>query len=120
MVGNGVGFNINQAQEVTTNKLDTKLDYYLVTGPKSNLNFTLGTTLSQQDFNSDIFELLSGGSINSLNDTTYKNRVAFSFNDLYAGFHYKVITGKFTFNPGLTCTITRQKTPSSESLSPTN
>ena len=100
LVGNGVGFNINQAQEVTTNKLDTKLDYYLVTGPKSNLNFTLGTTLSQQDFNSDIFELLSGGSINSLNDTTYKNRVAFSFNDLYAGFHYKVITGKFTFNPG--------------------
>ena len=100
LVGNGLGFNINQGQEVTTNKLDAKLDYYLVTGPKSNLNFTLGTTLSQQDFNSDIFETLSGGAINSLDENLFKNRVSFSFNDIYAGFHYKVITGKFTFNPG--------------------
>ncbi len=100
LVGNGLGFNINQGQEVTTNKLDAKLDYYLVTGPKSNLNFTLGTTLSQQDFNSDIFETLSGGAINSLDENLFKSRVSFSFNDIYAGFHYKVITGKFTFNPG--------------------
>ena len=74
---------------MTTNKLDAKLDYYLVTGPKSNLNFTLGTTLSQQDFNSDIFETLSGGAINSLDENLFKNRVSFSFNDIYAGFHYK-------------------------------
>lgn len=100
LVGNGLGFNINQAQEVTTNKLDAKLDYYLVTGPKSNLNFSIGTTLSKQSFQSSIFELLEGNTTAFLEDNLFKNEVRFDFQDLYAGFHYKVITGKFTFNPG--------------------
>lgn len=100
LVGNGLGFNINQGQEVTTNKLDAKLDYYLVTGPKSNLNFSLGTTLSEQSFQSSIFELLEGNTTATLEDNLFKNNVSFDFQDLYAGFHYKVISGKFTFNPG--------------------
>ena len=98
--GNGLGFNINQSQLVTTNKLDAKLDYYWVTGAKSNLNFTLGTILSQQDFDSDIFEVLEGGASKPLSQDLFKNRVGFNFTDLYAGFHYKVIAGKFTLNPG--------------------
>ncbi|MCW1952565.1 MAG: TonB-dependent receptor [Flavobacteriia bacterium] len=98
--GNGLGFNINQSQLVTTNKLDAKLDYYWVTGAKSNLNFTLGTILSQQDFDSDIFEVLEGGTSKPLSQDLFKNRVGFNFTDLYAGFHYKVIAGKFTLNPG--------------------
>ncbi len=98
--GNGLGFNINQSQLVTTNKLDAKLDYYWVTGAKSNLNFTLGTILSQQDFDSDIFEVLEGGTSMPLSQDLFKNRVGFNFTDLYAGFHYKVIAGKFTLNPG--------------------
>lgn len=98
--GNGLGFNINQSQLVTTNKLDARLDYYWVTGTKSNLNFTLGTIWSQQDFNSDIFEILEGGASRELAQDLFKNRVGFNFTDLYAGFHYKVISGKFTFNPG--------------------
>ncbi len=100
LVGNGLGFNINQGQEVTTNKLDAKLDYYLVTGPKSNLNFSLGTTLSKQSFQSNIFELLEGNAPASLEGDLFNNEVTFDFQDLYAGFHYKVISGKFTFNPG--------------------
>ncbi|MEN8666921.1 MAG: outer membrane beta-barrel protein, partial [Flavobacteriaceae bacterium] len=98
--GNGLGFNINQSQLVTTNKLDARLDYYWVTGTKSNLNFTLGTIWSQQDFNSDIFEILEGDAPRELAQDLFKNRVGFNFTDLYAGFHYKVISGKFTFNPG--------------------
>jgi len=100
LLGYGLGFDINQSQVVTTNKLDAKLDYYLITGPKSNLNFSLGTILSHQDFNSDIFEVLSGDVPNPLNQDFLKNRVGFDFTDFYAGFHYKVISGKFTFNPG--------------------
>ena len=43
-------FNIDQDQRVVANRVDAKLEYYLVTGPKSNLNFTLGTTQSSQNF----------------------------------------------------------------------
>lgn len=100
LAGNETGFNINQDQLVTTNKLDARLDYYLVTGSKSNLNFTFGTTLSQQDFNSNIYEILSGGTVSNLDSDLFKNRVSYSFKDFYTGFHYKVISGKFTFNPG--------------------
>jgi hypothetical protein len=30
-----------------------------------------------------------------------KNDVQYRFNDAYMGLHYKFISGKFTFNPGL-------------------
>ena len=37
-------------------QLDAKLDYYNIIGSKSNINFTLGTILSRQQFNSNIFQ----------------------------------------------------------------
>ncbi len=95
-------FNINQDRVVRTNKLDAKVDYYYVTGPKSNLNFTLGTTQSFQDFDSEIFQILDDSSQLSFTDDSLSNDVSFDFSDLYFGFHYKVIAGKFTINPGFT------------------
>lgn len=95
-------YNINQAKRVKTNKLDAKVDYYFVPGNKSNLNFTLGTTQSHQNFNSYIFQLLDDGSELDFDDEELNNDVDFNFSDIYLGFHYKVISGKFTFNPGFT------------------
>jgi hypothetical protein len=104
-------FNINQEKNIQTNKLDAKVDYYYVINNKSNINFTLGTTLSKQNFNSNMFQLLdnndqidfddalpdSNGDVFSLiNDVTY------NFSDLFLGVHYKFKTGKFTFTPGAT------------------
>jgi len=68
--------------------------------PKSNINFTLGNTYSYQNFNSYIFQILDNGSTNNLNSNTL-NDVTYSFNDIFLGLHYKFITGKFTFNPGV-------------------
>ena len=51
-------YNINQAKQVVTNKVDAKVDYYRVLGSKSNINLTLGTTQSNQNFNSNIFQIL--------------------------------------------------------------
>src|SRR5690606_25701755 len=69
------------------------------------INLTLGTIYSQQNFNSNLFQFLDDGSeynptpiINNgldLNDTKY------TFSDMYLGAHYRFITGKFTFTPGL-------------------
>lgn len=93
-------YNINQGQHTKTNRLDAKLDYYWVTGAKSNLNFTLGTTQSTQKFNSSIFQILDGENTLNFNNQELNNDVRFQFFDAYLGVHYKWIMGKFTFNPG--------------------
>ena len=93
--------NITQNRFVKTRKFDSKLDYYYVLTPKSNINVTLGTTISSQNFNSSIFQTLDNQTINSLNDVTNNNQVRFNFTDTYVGLHYKILTGKFTFTPGL-------------------
>ena len=93
--------NITQNRFVKTRKFDSKLDYYYVLTPKSNINITLGTTISSQNFNSSIFQTLDNQTINSLNDVSNNNQVGFNFTDSYVGLHYKILTGKFTFTPGL-------------------
>lgn len=97
---NQSNFNVNQEQRVLTNRLDTKLNYFWVTGPKSNINFTLGTLQSGQKFNSGIFQTLDNETRMDFNEEALNNEVDFGFSDVFMGFHYKMVTGKFTFNPG--------------------
>lgn len=93
--------DINQERLVKTNKTDAKLDYYYSLTPKSNINITLGNTYSYQNFNSKIFQILDNGSVNHLDAPENNNNVNYSFNDVFLGLHYKFLTGKFTFNPGV-------------------
>ncbi|QRE04544.1 carboxypeptidase regulatory-like domain-containing protein [Flavobacterium psychrophilum] len=93
--------NINQNRFIKTNKTDSKLDYYDMLTPKSNINITLGNTYSYQSFNSNIFQILDNGTTNNINSVENRNDVKYSFNDVFLGLHYKFLTGKFTFNPGL-------------------
>ena len=93
--------DLNQNRFVKTNKLDAKLDYYYMVTPKSNINITLGNTYSYQDFNSHIFQMLDNGDRNDLNDPQNNNQVNYNFNDTFLGFHYKILSGKFTLTPGI-------------------
>ena len=95
-------YNINQAKNIVTNKVDAKVDYYRVLGNKSNINLTLGTTQSNQNFNSSIYQILDNEETLNMNGDAFGNEVAFHVSDVYAGLHYKVISGMFTFNPGVT------------------
>ncbi|MEM7185114.1 MAG: carboxypeptidase regulatory-like domain-containing protein [Bacteroidota bacterium] len=103
-------FNINQEKNVRTNKLDAKVDYYHVLNNTSNINLTLGTTQSNQQFNSNIFQLLTNGNRLDLQRSVpiegttepLSNDVEYGFSDLFLGVHYKVKTGKFIFTPGAT------------------
>ena len=105
-------FDVNQDKTIRSNKLDAKVDYYYVINNKSNINLTLGTTLSRQDFNSNIFQLLEGNGRedfeNSQPDSVTEevsslvNDVQFNFSDWFLGAHYKFKTGIYTFTPGLT------------------
>ncbi len=94
-------YNVNQTKEVQTNKIDAKLDYYYVLNKKSNLNFSLGTISSTQNFDSSIFQILDNGDQNDFENEEFNNNVKYNFNDVFAGVHYKFITGIFTFNPGI-------------------
>ena len=93
--------NLNQNRFVKTNKIDTKLDYYYMITPKSNINVTLGNTYSHQNFNTHIFQILDNGNQNDLNSPQNNNKVRYDFNDAFIGLHYKILTGKFTFTPGV-------------------
>jgi hypothetical protein len=93
--------DINQNRFVKTNKVDAKLDYYYMVTPKTNLNFTFGNTYSYQNFNTSMFQILDNGNTNPLEDPADNNDVNYNFNDAFMGLHYKILTGKFTFTPGV-------------------
>ncbi|ALM48708.1 TonB-dependent receptor [Flavobacterium psychrophilum] len=93
-------YDISQERFIRTNKVDAKLDYYYMVKQKSSINVTLGNTYSFQSFNSSMFQLLDNNSENTLNGNT-KNDVDYVFNDAFIGLHYRFLTGKFEFNPGV-------------------
>ncbi len=95
-------YNINQNKNIQTNKVDGKVDYYYVLNNLSNVNFTLGTTYSNQKFNSGIFQILDNGNRNAFTEDDFNNDVTYTFTDVFFGLHYKLKSGKFIFTPGLT------------------
>ncbi|TPV35771.1 TonB-dependent receptor [Paucihalobacter ruber] len=97
-------FNIAQDRRVKSNQLDAKLDYWNVLNNKSNINFTFGTILSRQDFDSNMFQFLDDNSVFTptpiFNDGLNVNDTQYNFSDLYVGVHYTLKSGIFTLTPG--------------------
>ena len=97
-------YNLGQDRRIKSNQLDAKLDYYNILNTKSNLNLTLGTILSRQQFNSNIFQFLGDGALlnptPTFNEGRATNDVEYNFSDIYLGAHYRLKTGKFTITPG--------------------
>ena len=97
-------YNLGQNRRIKSNQLDAKLDHYFIINQRSNLNFTLGTILSNQQFNSDIFQFLEDGSrfdpTPTINDGQDTNDTEYNFSDIYLGVHYRAKWGKFTVTPG--------------------
>ncbi len=98
-------YNINQDQRIKSNQLDAKLDYYNILNAKSNINLTLGTILSNQQFNSNLFQFLDDGSsfnpTPTFNEGRATNAIEYNFSDIYVAARYRFKTGKFTFTPGV-------------------
>lgn len=97
-------YNLGQNRRIKSNQLDAKLDYYHILNARSNLNITFGTILSNQRFNSNLFQFLGPGlTLNptpTFNDGRASNDIEYNFSDIYLGFHYRLKSGKFTFTPG--------------------
>lgn len=98
-------YNLAQQQRVKSNQLDAKLDYWNILNKKSNINLTLGTILSHQKFDSNIFQFLDDNTTldttPTLGDTSDINAIDYNFSDIYLGLHYRLKTGIFTITPGL-------------------
>ncbi len=97
-------YNLGQNRRIKSNQLDAKLDYYYIINARSNINLTLGTILSRQEFNSNIFQFLADGSqfnpTPTFNEGRATNDIEYNFSDVYLGAHYRLKSGKFTFTPG--------------------
>jgi hypothetical protein len=97
-------YDIGQNRRIKSNQLDAKLDYYNILNSVSNLNLTLGTIISQQKFNSNLFQFLEDGEqlapTPNFNNGLAENDVIYNFSDIYLGAHYRLKTGKFTITPG--------------------
>ncbi len=97
-------YDLGQDRRIKSNQLNAKLDYFNILNAKSNINFTLGTILSRQEFNSNIFQFLEDGTSSNIipiiNNGLANNDTEYNFGDIYLGVHYRVKTGKFTITPG--------------------
>jgi hypothetical protein len=97
-------YDLNQNRHIKSNQLDAKLDYYYILNTKSNLNLTLGTILSHQQFNSNMFQFLGDDMVfdptPTFNDGRSTNDTEYNFSDVYLAFHYRLKIGKFTITPG--------------------
>ena len=72
---------------------------------KSDLNITIGTIYSKQDFRSEIFQSLLDNNDQSyptplINNGHDSNDINYIFDDLYLGLRYRLKAGKFTISPG--------------------
>ncbi|APY01115.1 carboxypeptidase regulatory-like domain-containing protein [Lacinutrix venerupis] len=98
-------YSVNQEKFVKTNQLDAKLDYWNILNKKSDINFTVGTIYSNQQFDSNIFQTLDDGTDvdtnSNITGVSDVNDIKYTFSDVYLGMHYRYKTGKFTISPGL-------------------
>ncbi|RZS90597.1 carboxypeptidase regulatory-like domain-containing protein [Aquimarina brevivitae] len=97
-------YNLGQDRRIKSNQLDAKLDYFYIINAKSNLNLTFGTILSQQRFDSRLFQFLDANNqfdpTPIINDGLAVNDTEYNFSDLYAGIHYRFKAGIFIITPG--------------------
>ncbi|MFI1771956.1 carboxypeptidase regulatory-like domain-containing protein [Thalassobellus citreus] len=103
--GAQIGYNIAQEKRVKSNQVDAKLDYWNILNNKSDINFTVGTILSSQQFDSDIFQFLDNDSrfnpTPTINEGLDTNDIKYNFSDIYLAAHYRLKSGIFTFTPGV-------------------
>lgn len=103
--GAQIDYDIAQEKRIKSNQMDAKLDYWNILNNKSDINFTLGTILSTQKFNSNIFQFLDDDSVfdttPTINDGLDANDIKYNFSDVYLAMHYRLKSGIFTFTPGI-------------------
>jgi hypothetical protein len=103
--GSQINYDLAQEKRVQSNQVDAKLDYWNILNKKSNINLTLGTIASRQQFDSKIFQNLDDQSVldpaPTLAGGLSTNDISYNFSDIYLGLHYRLKYNNFTFTPGV-------------------
>lgn len=94
-------YNLLQNKLITTNKVEAALNYYYIINNKNHINFSVGTSNSNQSFSSKIAQLTNGSTLAKFDGDSLTNNVLFNLNDVFVGAHYKTKLGKLTMSPGL-------------------
>lgn len=95
-------YDLTQQRSIQTNKLDAKADYFYLLTNTSNINITAAATISHQNFDSSLFQLLDNQTPNPLTQPELTNEVTYNFTDLYVGLRYKMVSGIVTISPAVT------------------
>lgn len=90
-----------QNQQLQTLKTDLNLNHYFVLNNTNHLNLIAGTSITRQQYTSNMDQLYNGISINDINDPIYRNDVRYMLDDYFIGLRYKVKLGKLILRPGL-------------------
>lgn len=94
-------YDMAQNKKYNTSKFDGKIDYYYLLNAKSNINFSIGSTFSSQNYYTSISQNVDDGSQIDFSEEFLNNDVGYNFTDLFVGVYYKIVEGIFTFNPGV-------------------
>lgn len=94
-------YDLLQNKKLSTSKFDGQVSYYHMLNAKSNINFTLGSTLSSQKLESTITQNLEDGTEVVFDQENLNNDVKYNFTDVFLAAHYKMVSGIFTFDPGV-------------------
>ncbi len=95
-------YDIIQNRLIETQKLEAKLDYFYLINDISNINLSIGFTNVDQNYFSNFNQILDDDRRKLFDDEQFNNDVDFSFKDLYFAINYRIRTGIFTIDPGLT------------------
>ena len=95
------GYLVQQNRFTKTNKLDGRLEYYYMLTDLSSMNLTAGTTQVRQEYDSSMGNYVDG-ELDVFDASNLVNDARLEFSDLYTALRYRLKSGKFTFNPGLT------------------
>lgn len=94
-------YNLLQNKLITTNKIEASLNYYYIINNKNHINFSVGTSNSNQSFTSTIAQISEGDIRTEFDGDSLSNNVLFNLNDIFIGAHYKTRLGKLTLSPGV-------------------
>jgi hypothetical protein len=95
-------YRIGQNKTVTTNALQSEVNFYRFLNKTNHISFNAGFTNSQQQLDTEIRQELDNGTSTAIDNGNLDNDVAYSYEDYYAGVRYKTKISDLTFSPGVT------------------
>ncbi len=93
-------YDLMQNKQLNHKNFSSLFDYYLILNKVSHMNFTFGTQLVWQDFNSEISQIYDNGQAHLLNQQNLRNNAHYHVTDLFSGIYYKLLIGKMIIRPG--------------------